>query len=928
MKNIMNFTAAFLAVFLLTSARAAEDLSQTLQIGLLEEEAHQNLPAAIEAYQKVLKLHENQRQLAATALFRLGECHRKLSQTNDAVAQYERLLREYPDQTVLVNLSRQNLAGLGASIEADAIPPMSQRARAEQIRLLEEELALVDTELATATRMVDNGVQPVLSLIPIQRRRLGLQRQLAMLQDASRATVVSTDEEQQEVQRIQTLIRDSPDLINAKDKTFKTPLHYAVEKGQLIVVRFLLDNGAQVNTTSHRQETPLHQATMYGHNAMAKLLLARGADVAAKDAYGRTALHHAADKGYQTLCETLMEAGAQVNGTDNHNSTSLHLAVSAGWVDVTEWLLEHGADPELHSQSWFPASAKIEDPPPLAGTPLYFGIGHPQVTALLLKWKVNPNPMNEFGHAPLHYAAAYNHRETMRLLIQNGAEVDVEVNRVGDPKHGYTPLHYALANRRTDAARFLLEKGADPNRPMNHWQARECAGGSPLIIAVGMNHEEMVKALLQYKADPNVVNECGTSPLISATPRGNAVLLDALLQHGADPNLDVRSHFTPLHDTAHRVFLEGTQLLLAKKANPNVQDDLRNQTPMHYLIQSALKSASQSPPPGIPTRATAARALRNTGQASSPSPTETISSIHSDAIKSAQLLIDHGIDLNVRDWNGLTALNLMGIPAQPGDPGLRALADLLREHGALDALPELSPNPDVIRIWRKGEVQGRVVYQRGNQWANRFTLMEVLLDTYGGVFREGGQHRVPRGPGAIPQVAGFPLRNWPEGYDFPDLSALQIHRLKPNGSYAYIDVDFLDRTTPHGINCAKDVELRFGDVLIIPESPHALSDKPTGLKKDRFDRMEACQRGEVTLSTAGQSIKLELGSGLSRYLPNVLERQEAKEVLRSTSDLAHVKVLRVVNDEAKVFLIDATRPAPMADSLLLEYGDVIEVPEK
>src|SRR5215472_1866249 len=49
-----------------------------------------------------------------TAIFRLGECYRKLGRTNEAVAQYQRIVREFSDQQTLATLSQQNLAGLGA----------------------------------------------------------------------------------------------------------------------------------------------------------------------------------------------------------------------------------------------------------------------------------------------------------------------------------------------------------------------------------------------------------------------------------------------------------------------------------------------------------------------------------------------------------------------------------------------------------------------------------------------------------------------------------------------------------------------------------------------------------------------------------------------------------------------------------------------
>src|SRR5215510_84022 len=98
--NVMKTKLLSLIPVLLASAKlgvAADTSSEALQKGLFEEEANHNLDAAIKAYQVVIALTDEQRKLAATAVFRLGECYRKLGQTNEAVTQYQRLLRDYSE---------------------------------------------------------------------------------------------------------------------------------------------------------------------------------------------------------------------------------------------------------------------------------------------------------------------------------------------------------------------------------------------------------------------------------------------------------------------------------------------------------------------------------------------------------------------------------------------------------------------------------------------------------------------------------------------------------------------------------------------------------------------------------------------------------------------------------------------------------------
>src|SRR5262245_13593871 len=115
MKTTICFAMVLAILVLGRGTRAAEGLTQALQHGLYEEEANQNLDAAIRAYQSVITQSEEQRKVVATALFRLGECYRKLGKTNEASAQYQRVIRDCSEQEQLVKLSREQVGGRAAA---------------------------------------------------------------------------------------------------------------------------------------------------------------------------------------------------------------------------------------------------------------------------------------------------------------------------------------------------------------------------------------------------------------------------------------------------------------------------------------------------------------------------------------------------------------------------------------------------------------------------------------------------------------------------------------------------------------------------------------------------------------------------------------------------------------------------------------------
>jgi hypothetical protein len=104
----------------------AEDVVQErFRKALFAEESDQDLAEAVRGYEAVLEGAETPLRTAATALYRLGECHRKLGRTNEAAAVFGRLAREFPGQTNLVRLARQNLVALGKGEPASGVLPSS-----------------------------------------------------------------------------------------------------------------------------------------------------------------------------------------------------------------------------------------------------------------------------------------------------------------------------------------------------------------------------------------------------------------------------------------------------------------------------------------------------------------------------------------------------------------------------------------------------------------------------------------------------------------------------------------------------------------------------------------------------------------------------------------------------------------------------------
>ncbi|MEO2005291.1 MAG: ankyrin repeat domain-containing protein [Candidatus Poribacteria bacterium] len=96
-----------------------------------------------------------------------------------------------------------------------------------------------------------------------------------------------------DIDLVQTMLTENPELLHARGLDGSTPLHMAVWKGKTPVVRLLLDAGADVNVhnnNTHWGTTPLHAAAHSGRKGISEMLIEGGTDITAKTPDGITPL--------------------------------------------------------------------------------------------------------------------------------------------------------------------------------------------------------------------------------------------------------------------------------------------------------------------------------------------------------------------------------------------------------------------------------------------------------------------------------------------------------------------------------------------------------------------------------------------------------------------------------------------------------------
>lgn len=130
--------------------------------------------------------------------------------------------------------------------------------------------------------------------------------------------------------------------------TFKShsALCLAVALNDLSVVKFLLDEGADVNVgIPEIKRTPLQVAIFHGFLEIADLLIAYKADIRAKDILGLNVAHHAIDSNIIAAVEYCVETlGIHTETKDNNGYTLLLRAiVCRANYDIVRYLLDQKA---------------------------------------------------------------------------------------------------------------------------------------------------------------------------------------------------------------------------------------------------------------------------------------------------------------------------------------------------------------------------------------------------------------------------------------------------------------------------------------------------------------------------------------------------------------------------------------------------------
>ena len=301
--------------------------------------------------------------------------------------------------------------------------------------------------------------------------------------------------------------------VNEKNYAGITPMTVAGEKGNMDIIRLLVENGkANLNEKSSYGVTPLIAAAAAGQSQAGTYLLQHGADPLAKDDLGKTALIYASNfDDPKTLTDLIAQDKTSVNVPDNAGNTALIYSAQRGYINNVKLLVSGGADVNFRN----PSSG-------LSALSAAVAEGHlPVVKYLIKNAKADVNVADLSGRTPIFYAVENDRTEILRFLLANGANANAK------DKAGVSALMRASAKNRQECQKILLkQKGIEVN-------AKDNLGRSVVTYSAYAPELEPIKELVGAKADINAADNQGNTPLMNAIKAKNDRTAVYLIQQGA-----------------------------------------------------------------------------------------------------------------------------------------------------------------------------------------------------------------------------------------------------------------------------------------------------------------------------------------------------------------------------------------------------------
>ncbi|XP_059141177.1 putative ankyrin repeat protein RF_0381 [Physella acuta] len=377
---------------------------------------------------------------------------------------------------------------------------------------------------------------------------------------------------------------DSGADVSATDNEGNTCLHVAAEFCSADIVELFVEHKAVVNVQNVKGETPLMMACRGGNVEAVRYLLSVGADVLLVNVNKDTALHYAVNSSSgenemssdgnivvsipniyvhrrsSDIVKILARPGINIYARNKQGNTALHLAVKYNLYLSTILLINLGSN--------------VNEQNTEGDTPLFF-LRNDKVIRFLLDAKADINIRNNLGETALHRVLDV---EIACVLMDRGAEMIISTE-------GRTALMYATASGNFELIRLLVERGANINVEDN--EGRNCLMQA-LVISAGYRqfNLDILTFLIQSGTDVNASDITGQTACMLAVINDCFEILSTLRLFGADLNkVDKENRSVLVHVLLNNHIDKSRYILEVLRLGADIVVDSQ----YRYLVQSVTK---------------------------------------------------------------------------------------------------------------------------------------------------------------------------------------------------------------------------------------------------------------------------------------------------------------------------------------------------
>jgi ankyrin repeat protein len=408
-----------------------------------------------------------------------------------------------------------------------------------------------------------------------------------------------------------------------------------------------------------------------------------------KDA--KYSMEFAAKHGLADIISWLHKAGVDPNANPKAGMTPLIYAAMNGHLDAVTTLMGCGATLMPAGSFLNPLSMAIEK-------------GHPQIVEAMLERTDDLSTVHQMGASVLEAVAVHGGAQFVPTMVSKGASPH--------KTNGFekTPLAVAAENGRVDVMQALLAAGASPDAPppieedtSNPFKV--LIRQIPLILAAMNGHDDSVRLLIQAGADISATDHQGLNAydwarknkhrstadrlrramkisnttfdghdLIQAAKRGYITLIKQIVESGVDVDfrdkVSTNSNFettpgrTALMWAASQGQEEAVKTLLDLGASPDQRQEVFGDDKSVWELAALANQIGTL------------KLFLERAPTSEYLPAAFLSAAKQGHLECMKLLLAHGVDVNVQDKEGSTAL------IEAASKGQAEAIRFLLQHGA------------------------------------------------------------------------------------------------------------------------------------------------------------------------------------------------------------------------------------------------------